>query len=296
MKRIAVFGTIGLVGLALAFAFTPDSAGELYITAPVERGTIASHVRATGIVDPVMTVDVSSQLSGRVAEVLVNFNDEVKQDQVIARLDPQVYDARVNEAEAALKVARANALLRKASLERAVVALRNSETAREMEVAQLHVAQATQEELERDYQRYSRLAQSGSIAERDMTQARSRRDAGAASLHMIDRQIKMKSEAIEMARADISMARANLANADAVVEQKQAALDQANWIADVRKFVHRSTVSSSNEMSIPARRLRSPWRRRRCSGSPTTCGKWRFAAGSTRPMSGNSGSDRPQAL
>src|SRR4051794_39566113 len=107
-----------LAGLVIAYTTTWNSATELFITAPVERGTIASYVKATGTVETVITVDVSSQLSGRIAEVLVNFNDDVKQGQVIARLDPEAYDARVSEARALLKVAQANALLQQASIER----------------------------------------------------------------------------------------------------------------------------------------------------------------------------------
>jgi HlyD family secretion protein len=226
-RRLAILGAIGLATIGFLIAISRNSASELYVTAPVEHGSIATHVKATGIVEPVMTVDVSSQLSGRVADVLVNFNDEVKQDQVLARLDPQAYDARVSEARAALKVAQANALLQKASLERASVGVRNAETARQVEEEQFRVAQTKQEELERDYQRFAKLSQSGSVSERDMTQAKSLRDAGAGSLKVIERQIKMKAEAIETARAEIAMAEANLANAAAVVEQKQAALDQA---------------------------------------------------------------------
>src|SRR5947209_9457320 len=224
--RLAILA-IGLAALITAYTVTRNSANELYITAPVELGTVASYVKATGTVETVITVDVSSQLSGRIAEVLVSHNAVVKQGQIIARLDPEAYDARVSEARALLKVAKANALLQKASIERAQVALQNSHTARKVEEAQLEVAQAKQDELERDYQRFLRLSQTASVAQREMTQARALRDAGAASLRVIEQQINLKAEAIEIARAEIAMAEANLANAEAVVEQRQAALDQA---------------------------------------------------------------------
>jgi HlyD family secretion protein len=225
-KWLALLSAAVVIASA-AYAVTRNSDEKLFIAAAVQRGTIATYVKATGTVDPVITVDVSSQLSGRIAEVLVNDNDAVTQGQVIARLDPDAYDARVSEARAALKVARANALLQKASLERAEVALRNSETARKVEEAQLQVGQAKQGELERDYQRFLILSRTGGVAERDMTQARALRDVGAASLRVIEQQINLKADAVEIARAEIAMAEANLVNAEAVVEQKQAALDQA---------------------------------------------------------------------
>lgn len=225
-RGLTVLGALLIAGI-LAYSASRNSAGELFISAAVERGVVARYVKATGIVDAVLTVDVSSQLSGRIADVPVNFNDDVRQGQVIARLDPEVYDARVKEARAALRVAQADAQLQKATIERAEVALRNSETARRIEEAQLRVGQAKQEELERDYERFLKLSQNRSVSDRDMTQARTLRDAGAASLRVVEQQIKLKAEATEIAAAEIAMAKAKLANAEAVVEQKRAALDQA---------------------------------------------------------------------
>jgi HlyD family secretion protein len=226
IRRISILA-VTLVGLLIAYVFTRNSANELFITAPVERGTVATYVRATGTIEAVITVDVSSQLSGRIAEVLVNHNEVVKQGQVIARLDPEIYIARVSEARAALKVAEATALLQKASIDRARMAIQNAQTARKMEEAQLRVMQVKQEELERDYERFFKLSQSASVAQREMTIRRSLRDENAASMRVMEQQINLKIEAIEIARAEVAMAEANLANAEAVVEQKQAALDQA---------------------------------------------------------------------
>ena len=101
-----------------------------YITAPVERGSVATIVKATGTVDAVLTVDVGSQLSGRIADVFVDFNDQVKAGQPIARLDTELFAARVSEAEAALKVAEATARVQKAAVERARLATLNAVLAR----------------------------------------------------------------------------------------------------------------------------------------------------------------------
>jgi HlyD family secretion protein len=213
--------------LFVVYGASRNSANELYLTAPVERGIIAKYVKATGVVEPVVTVDVSSQLSGRVADVLVNFNDAVKQGQVIARLDPEAYDAQVGQAKAALKVAQANALLQKETIERARALLASAETALRVEQAQIEVEQTKQAERERDYQRFLKLAQSASIADQEVTHARALRDEGTASMRVLEQQVSLKAEAVEIAKTEIAMAQANLANADAVVEQKQAALNQA---------------------------------------------------------------------
>jgi len=226
MRRLIVAAFL-LCMLLAGYSYVRASAKPIYITAPLERGVISTTVRATGTVDPVIMVDVSSQLSGRIASVPVNFNDQVKAGQPIAQLDPEIYAARVNEANAVLSVAKANAQLQKAALQRTKVALDNAHTARKMDEAQLTAAQVKQEEAERDFQRYNQLSSNGGVSNRDLTQSRAQRDAGAAGLRALQEQIKMKTEAIAMAEAELMMAEANLLNAEAVVMQKQAALEQA---------------------------------------------------------------------
>ena len=91
-----------------------------------------------------MSVDVSSQLSGRIAEVFVNFNDTVTAGQPIAQIDQEIFAARVNETNAALRVARATARVEKAALERATVAVTNARTARKLAEAQSAANKARQ--------------------------------------------------------------------------------------------------------------------------------------------------------
>src|SRR6516162_1608200 len=203
------------------------STGPSFITATIERGVISTAVKATGTIDPVIMVEVSSQLSGRIASVRVNFNDHVKAGQTIAQLDPEMYAAHVNEAKAILRVAQANAQFQKAALQRAKISLDNARTALSRDEDQLAAAQAKQDEAERDYQRYKTLSSTGSVSNRDFTQTRAQRDAGAADLRALQKQLKMKAQAIAMAEAELSMGEANLQNAEAVVAEKQAGVEQA---------------------------------------------------------------------
>ncbi|MBI4365595.1 MAG: biotin/lipoyl-binding protein, partial [Deltaproteobacteria bacterium] len=121
MPRLAVIVAPALAAalVGAGYAYYQEEAPQSYLTAAVARGSISTLVKATGTVNAVVTVDVSSQLSGRIADVFVNFNDMVKSGQPIARVDPETYVARVNEARAALKIAQANVELQIASLERA---------------------------------------------------------------------------------------------------------------------------------------------------------------------------------
>src|SRR4051795_6424240 len=108
MRRLVIIVLlVGALAVAGGYAYTLGRTQQVFITAPVERGTIATYVKATGSVDAVITVDVSSQLSGRISDVFVNFNDEVKAGQAIARIDPELFAARVSESKASLQVAKA---------------------------------------------------------------------------------------------------------------------------------------------------------------------------------------------
>src|SRR5215831_10681323 len=110
---------------------------------PVERGTVKT---------------VSSQLYGRISEVLVNFNDVVKAGQVIARVDPEAYIAAVKKVRAALNIAKATTGLSQAALQRAKAAIENARIASKAGEADLAAAQAKQDEAERDVQRNTLLS------------------------------------------------------------------------------------------------------------------------------------------
>src|SRR6185312_11345112 len=122
--------------LLLGYTYSQEKGEPTYLTAPVERGNISTIVKASGTVEAVVSVDVSSQLSGRIGEVYVDFNDAIKAGQPIAQLAQEIYSARVNEAEAALRVANAAAQVEKAALERAKVAVANAQTAKKQAEAQ----------------------------------------------------------------------------------------------------------------------------------------------------------------
>ena len=105
-----------LAGLALVAAAgggwywyqSRSSAGEVkYRIGKVERGPLQAVVVASGTLNAVTTVQVGSQVSGQIIEILADFNTLVKKDQVIARIDPQSFELRVNQTRADLDAARA---------------------------------------------------------------------------------------------------------------------------------------------------------------------------------------------
>lgn len=77
-------------------------------TTPATKSRIVGKVTATGTLSAVVTVQVGAQVSGRISALMVDFNSEVKKGQVIAKLDPQLFQAAVEQAQANYASARAN--------------------------------------------------------------------------------------------------------------------------------------------------------------------------------------------
>ncbi|GIL01273.1 MAG: hemolysin secretion protein D [Alphaproteobacteria bacterium] len=106
----------GVAGLFYYLSIRGEATATRYVTAEVRHADIIVTVTATGTIEPTNQVDISSELSGRVRSVEVDYNDMVKRGQVLARLDTDRLEANVEHAEATL-------LARKASLAEAVATL-----------------------------------------------------------------------------------------------------------------------------------------------------------------------------
>ena len=85
-----------------------DDSDSAYVTAPATRGDLVARVTATGTLSALVTVQVGSQVSGRIQELLADFNTPVKKGQVIARIDPRLFQAAVDRERANLLAAEGN--------------------------------------------------------------------------------------------------------------------------------------------------------------------------------------------
>jgi HlyD family secretion protein len=146
----------------------------------------------------------------------------------------------VNEAKAAFKVAIATEKVQAAALERAAGAVSMARTMKSFAEAQAASATARQDEVERNLQRKLALVRTGSITDRDISQARSERDMGAAEIRAARDQVTLKDEAIAAAEAEQRMSEGSLENARAITEQRQALLDQARL--DLERTVIRAPI------------------------------------------------------
>ena len=204
-----------------------DGAQAGYRFARVEKGPLVAAVYASGSLNAVVTVQVGSQLSGLIKELYVDFNAEVKKDQVIAILDPQTYEAKVNQAQAELEVARAAVLTQQASVERWRADVRSMRANFAAAQAQTAKSRALKDEAERDFTRKSGLIQRGFISSADIDKARSAFESAQAQLTASQAQERAQDATIGSAEAQLRMAEAQVINAQATVKQRAAALQQA---------------------------------------------------------------------
>ncbi len=109
MKRFLPLGVIIVALLIILFVVRrcTSSSASNYQTATVTQGPITQPVTATGTLNPVVNVQVGSQVSGNIQKLFADFNSEVKAGQTVAQIDPALFQAAVTQAEGDLATAQA---------------------------------------------------------------------------------------------------------------------------------------------------------------------------------------------
>jgi len=120
-------GVVLVAAVAVAWSRADSGSAVQYRTLPAERGDLRVTVTATGALEPTKTVDVGSEVSGTITQVLVDEDDHVKAGQVLARIDPTKIEAQARQLEAALASAEAKLLQAKATREESATQLRRLE-------------------------------------------------------------------------------------------------------------------------------------------------------------------------
>lgn len=116
---IAVLILIMIVGGVWAYQtwHKPDDS-QRYRTQTLSRGDLSQSVTATGTLNPVRVVSVGTQVSGIVKKLYVDFNDEVKQGQILLELDPDLLNAKLQQSQASLNSAKAKLSLAQSKTQR----------------------------------------------------------------------------------------------------------------------------------------------------------------------------------
>jgi HlyD family secretion protein len=107
-----------LLLLVLSACSSNRNALNAYEASPVSRADIVQHVTASGTLAALVSVDVGSQVSGKITKLHVDFNSVVRRGQLVAEIDPTLYLATLRQAQGELAGARATVILKRQNLER----------------------------------------------------------------------------------------------------------------------------------------------------------------------------------
>jgi len=213
----------GLAGAAIAAGIgayvwlTSERAGPApeYRLARIERGSITAVVAASGTLNAVTTVQVGSQVSGQIKEIYADFNSPVKQNQIIARIDPASFELRVNQARADVDAAQS-----------AVVVAQSGLAAQQAELGRVKVNLA---DAQRDFERKTSLVEKSFISGAELDKARTLLEA--------------TREQIKAVQAQIRVSEAQVRSAQAAVKQRESLLRQAQ--VDLERTIIRAPVDGT---------------------------------------------------
>ena len=188
-KWLILAGLVVAIGLFAAFGLN-RSAQAQHFTAKVERGGINDVVEATGTINAVITVQVGSQVSGTIAKLNVDFNSRVHKGDVVALIDPALFQGALLQATADLENAKANLAAARANLEK---------------------SKAVEVQTHADYERAVELTKEGvtpqqqlDLAKANYASAKATVEGAAASVTQAQAQVSQKQAAVTVAQTNLN--------------------------------------------------------------------------------------------
>jgi HlyD family secretion protein len=173
-----VLGIIIIAIVAMQWLGDGDSQKVHYSTAEAARGALTVTVTATGTLQPVNQVDLGSEISGTIKTVLVDFNDRVKQGQVLATMNTDQLQARVNQAMASLELAK----------------------------AQVKETEATITETRNKLRRANELKKSGTFSQEELDTAQASYDRAVAALARSKAQVEQAQASLDAEQTTLAKA------------------------------------------------------------------------------------------
>jgi HlyD family secretion protein len=189
-KRKTAIVSVLVVGVGVFTAFQMKNKGPVqYYTAKVETGEIKQVVEATGTINAVITVQVGSQVSGTISRLYVDFNSRVKKGQLIAQIDPPLFEGALAQAKADLENARAN------------LAVAVANTAK---------AKANAVQTKADYERGLGLSRQGVISPQALDLAKANAESAQAQVAGAQAQEEQARAQVHQKEAAVQVAQTNL--------------------------------------------------------------------------------------
>jgi HlyD family secretion protein len=211
---------VGAVAMLARGGGGPTAGKYEFETAAVERGDVARVISASGAVQPRNKVDVGSEVSGKIVELMVDFNSPVKKGQVLAQIDPETFITQVNSAQAALLQSRASVANARSAISR----------------AEAQLAKAKQ-----DYDRNKKLFEEGALAQSQWEQ--------------FQQTYTLAGITLDTEKASLQSAQAGLSRSQASLDEAKLRLDRTKILSPIdgvvlnRKVEVGQTVQSSQTVA-----------------------------------------------
>ncbi len=187
-KWLVLAGLIAAIGVVAAFGLNRGSQVQ-HFTAKVEQGEIDDVVEATGTINAVITVQVGSQVSGTIAKLNVDFNSRVRKGDIVALIDPALFQGALLQATADLENAKANLAAAKANLEK---------------------AKAGAVQAKADYARTVALSKEGVMSEQQLDLAKANFDSANAAVNGAIANVTQAEAQVTQKAAAVTIAQTNL--------------------------------------------------------------------------------------
>lgn len=160
-----------------------------HFTAKVDRGDIHDVVEATGTINAVITVQVGSQVSGTISKLFVDFNSRVHKGDLVALIDPALFQGAVQQANADLENAKANLVAARTSVDK---------------------AQAARVQTKADYDRTAELTKEGVMSQQQLDLAKANYDSAVAAVGGAEANVTQAEAQVTLKRAALEVAQTNL--------------------------------------------------------------------------------------
>src|SRR5205823_6577510 len=180
----------------------------------------------TGTSNAVVTVQVGSQVSGNIKALYADFNTKVKKGQLVALIDPELFQAKMTQAQANVDNARASVLNYTAQIQKAAADVSAAQA--NVEFARGNVAKAKVAVVDSDSKLQRRVGAGGIFAKEEVETAQATYDSNVAGQQAAEAQVRAAEDSLRAAQAAQAVVKTQLAAAQAQVTQAQAALHQAS--------------------------------------------------------------------
>ena len=220
-------GAIVLLALSVAMWRSRFQGKITYETLPVELGSVQASISATGTLNPVVSVQVGSQVSGNIKALYADFNTKVSKGQLVALIDPQIFQAQVDQAEGSASAARSAVVAADAQVSKARADLAGAIASRANLQSLAAKDRANALNAQTQWQRSERLFRQQIVAQQDRDSAKAAYDAYRAQMMADEAQIDAAEHSIQASRAQAYVAQTQLSAAEAQHRQSLSVLSQA---------------------------------------------------------------------